>query len=614
MLALLTASTVGASLVLAMMAGFVRRRGGSACGGSLAVLLLAAAWWAAAYAMEFSASDPVSRGRWGDLKYVGIGVLPPAFLVFVAQYTGRGRLVTRRRLLLLAIEPVLVCTLLAVPGTHDLVRYYKEPPASGQLPLVGAGPLFWVVLLYANALLVTATAMFLSSMWRLSRTYRVAAGTMIAAAILPWAANLLYNFEVGPFARLDLTPFAFTVTGGVLVAGLYRERLIDLSRLGWGHAVTTMPDAALLCDAFGHVTDANPAAAALLGWSRAELIGRELAGLLPGLPAEGDKAASVSGPPPDRALQERQITVDGQLRDFELRRHALPGPDGMAVGELVTLRDITDRRQSEHRLRQLLEERTRIAETLRSSLLPAHLPSIPGCSLAARYEPAGGPHEIAGDFYDVFPIDGTRWGIVLGDVSGKGAQAGAITGLIRYTVRTLAQAYAQPSHVLERLNAILLRDLPEEQYCTIIYAVARAAPEGVELSLCLGGHHRPLLRHRNGCVESIGVLGTAPGLIDSPELVDTRVVLRPGDLLCMFTDGLIEARNKDAFFGIDRVAQLLAHEADTDPQVTADQLAVAAGEFRSHPKPDDLALLILSVPEPQVSRDWPPPNLSEAHH
>jgi PAS domain S-box-containing protein len=551
---------------------------------------------------------------WGDLKYVGIGVVPPAFLVFVAQYTGRGRLVTGRRLWLLAIEPVLVCILLAVPGTHDLVRYYKEPPASGQLPLVGAGPLFWAVLAYANALLVTATGMFLSSMWRLSRTYRVAAGTMISAAILPWAANLLYNLEVGPFARLDLTPFAFTVTGAVLVAGLYHERLIDLSRLGWGLAVTTMPDAALLCDAFGHVSDANPAASTLLGRSRGDLVGRELAGLLPGLPAVGDKAAQVSETVPDRAPSERQITVDGRRRDFELRRHPLPGYDGVAVGELVILRDITDRLQSETRLRQLLEERTRIADTLRSSLLPAHMPSIPGCSLAAHYEPAGGRDEIAGDFYDVFAIDGTHWGLVLGDVSGKGAQAGAVTGLIRYTVRTLAQAHAAPSQVLGRLNAILLRDLPDEQYCTIIYAVARAIPQGIELCLSLGGHHPPLLRHGDGRVESIGVLGTAPGLVDSPDLVDTRVLLRPGDLLCMFTDGLIEARNHDAFFGIDRAAQLLADEPDPDPQVMADHLAAAAGTFRNHPKTDDLALLILSVPEPQVNRDCSPPHLYGAHH
>jgi PAS domain S-box-containing protein len=443
-----------------------------------------------------------------------------------------------------------------------------------------------VVFVYANALLLAATWVFLRSMLRLSRTYRVAAIVLIGAALLPWLANLLYNLGIGPFARLDLTPFAFTVTGAVLVAGLYREGLIDLSPLGWGLAVATMPDAVLLCDAFGHVSDANPAATSLLGRSRADLIGQDVTALLPRL----------SSPEREPKGTELDLDVAGRQRRFETHRHALPGPDGSRVGELVMLRDVTDRQRDEAHLRQLLEERTRIAETLRSSLLPPHLPMIPGCSLAGLYEPAGGPHEVAGDFYDVFPIDGVRWGVVLGDVSGKGAQAGAVTALIRWTVRTLAQAHQQPSQVLLRLNDILLRDLPDEQYCTIIFAVVEATPEGVALTICLGGHHQPLLRHGDGRVEPVGVLGTAPGLVDSPHLSDTRVALRPGDLLCMFTDGLVEARNGETFFGTDRAAQALAHGPDTTARAAADRLAAAAHHFRQGPLTDDLALLMLSVP------------------
>ncbi|WP_457255119.1 histidine kinase N-terminal 7TM domain-containing protein [Pedococcus sp. P5_B7] len=598
MLRLLTASAVGSALVLAVMAAYVRRRRGSAAGASLAVLLVSAAWWAAAYAMELSTTDLATRGRWGDLKYLGITVLPPAFLVFVAQYTGRSRLLTRRRLMVLAVEPALVCALLALPSTHDLIRYYKEAPAPGQIPAVGSGPLFWAVLGYANAVLLTATAMFLTSLWRLSRTYRVAAVTMIAAALLPWAANLLYNLEIGPFSRLDLTPFAFTVTGAVLVGGLYRERLIHLAPLGWGLAVATMPEAVLLCDAFGHVSDVNPAATTVLGRQRSDLIGQDLTRLLPMLsPTLPEQATTATGRVLDQRPLERQITIGGQQRHFEIRRHAVRGRDGTLVGELVTLRDITDRRNSEERMRQLLNERTRIAETLRSSLLPAHLPRIPGCSLAALYEPAGGPHEVAGDFYDVFPIDGTHWGIVLGDVSGKGAQAGAVTALIRYTLRTLALAHHKPSQVLRRLNEILLRDLPDEQYCTLIYAVAQETADGMELTICLGGHHPPLLRHRDGRVEPVGTLGTAPGLVDRPHLTDSTVIVRPGDLLCMFTDGLVEARDQDAFFGTDRAARLLAGGPHTDPQAAADHLATAAHQFHNGPLTDDLALLILSVPE-----------------
>src|SRR5689334_7267304 len=108
MLRLLTALAVGASLVLATMAVFVRRSGGSRAGGPLAVLLLAAAWWGGCYAMELSTPDLGAAGRWGNLKYLGTGILPPAFLVFVAESTGQRSWLTSRRKWLLAIEPVLV--------------------------------------------------------------------------------------------------------------------------------------------------------------------------------------------------------------------------------------------------------------------------------------------------------------------------------------------------------------------------------------------------------------------------------------------------------------------------------------------------------------------------
>lgn len=555
------------------------------------MLLASAAWWAAAYAMEVASTDPAVRGKWGDLKYLGIVVLPPALLVFVLRYTGQDRLVTRRLLALLLVVPVMACALLVHPATHDLIRYYKPVAAGEQVPLVGSGPLFWVLLGYANAVLLTATAVLLRSMWRLSRTYRLAAGTVMGAALLPWLANVLYNFEVGPFARMDLTPLAFTVTGAVLVAGLYRERLIDLDDVGWGLAVATTPNALLLCDAFGHVTNANAAATRALGGDgRGPLVGRDLASLLPTpVLAQQSTAVGSAGSVP----AEMPVVVAGQQRWFQVARQPLPAPEGASLGELVVLMDVTDRRESENKLHKLLEERTRVAETLRSALLPAHLPQIPGCELGALYEPAGGPNDVAGDFYDVFAIDGTRWGVLLGDVCGKGAQAAALTSLIRYTVRTLAQAHPEPSEVLRGLNVILMRDLQDEQYCTLVYAVVEPTPQGLTLVMCLGGHHQPLLTHLDGSVEAVGETGTAPGLTDDPTLTDHIVTVRPGEQLCLFTDGLIEARHDREFFGEERLHGLLAEHTD-GPQGTANALGTALHRFQTGPPSDDVAVLVIA--------------------
>ena len=100
-------------LLLAGLAVYVGRRRGSRAGVALAVLLAAVAWWGLAYALELTADDVAIKSRWGDLKYLGVCLLAPAWLVFVLQYTNRGERVTTRFLAALAVEPAIV---MARPG------------------------------------------------------------------------------------------------------------------------------------------------------------------------------------------------------------------------------------------------------------------------------------------------------------------------------------------------------------------------------------------------------------------------------------------------------------------------------------------------------------------
>src|ERR671920_963707 len=113
MLAIFAGHFALAGVVLACFALYVGRwRGGSRAGVSLAVLLVAVAWWGLAYALEIHAGDVPTKSRWGDLKYVGIVAVAPAWAAFVLQYTGRGRMLPRRVLLLLVVEPVLLLAVL----------------------------------------------------------------------------------------------------------------------------------------------------------------------------------------------------------------------------------------------------------------------------------------------------------------------------------------------------------------------------------------------------------------------------------------------------------------------------------------------------------------------
>ena len=595
MLWLPTTATAVAGAVLAGLAVAVWHRRRNPAGLSLAALLVAVAWWSLAYALELVSGDVAVREAWGDAKYAGVAALPPAWLTFVLQYTGRAHLVTRTRVALLAVEPVVVLVALAVPATHDLVRSYPQVVAAGELPVVRVGPVFWVHFVYSNALLVVGTALFVTAMARLARAYWRLAAVLLVAAALPWAANLLHNFGVGPFARLDLTPSAFTITGAVLVWGLHQERLVNLSPVARSVIVDSMADPVIVLDVYGRVLDVNPAAAHLLGGSPADLHAQPLTGLLPRHPA---LAGALR-----RAVTTEQVEValpvDGRLRHFDARRQPLTDKRGRPAGELVVLRDITERKAAESQLRVVLAERSRVAAALQQSLVPAALARVPGLGMAARYEPAGDGREIGGDFYDVFALDDGRWAVVLGDVSGKGAEAASVTALIRYTLRALASAGGAPSDVLLALNEALLRDSVDERYATLAYAVAEPHEGGWELTLCLAGHHPPLLRRADGCVEPVGRPGTALGLIDEPELSDTTVHLRDGELLCLFTDGLLEARRGRDFFGEHRAMGVLRQARAARLDQAADLIAGAARGFAGGPLSDDLALLLLRA-EPAV--------------
>ena len=593
MLVVLAGLMVAAGVVLAGLALYVARRRGSPAGNSLAVLLLAVAWWGLAYAVELSMEDLDAKSLWGDLKYLGVVAVPPAWFVFVLQYTRRAQRLTRGLLLLLVAEPLVILLLLAVPATHDLIRYYRPADAGEPLPVVQSGPVFWVHLVIAYTLVVVATSIFVLTLVRVSRVYWRLSATLVAAGLLPWTLNALYNLGVGYLARIDLTPFAFVLTGGVLVWGLHRERLVNLTPVARSLVVETMADAVVVLDAFRRVVDVNPAAAHILGVRRADAVGMPLAELLRDHPSLAEQYLQTD--PRRPSLVEVTLPLQGGLRHFDAQRQPLPDRAGKTAGELVVLRDVTERRAAEHQLRLLLGERTRIATALQSSLLPAALPHVDGVALGARYRPAGDGREIGGDFYDVFPVGPDAWGIVIGDVSGKGAEAAAVTALVRYTVRTLAAADRCPQEILEAVNEALLQQPANERFCTLAYLVLTGSGGTRRVSVCLGGHPPPLLARAGGSVEQAGRLGTALGLLEHPELNPVDVEMRPGDALCLFTDGLVEARRGPELFGDARVAAVLRDHRGEAPEAIAAALEEAARAFRGRELSDDLAVLVLAV-------------------
>jgi PAS domain S-box-containing protein len=246
---------------------------------------------------------------------------------------------------------------------------------------------------------------------------------------------------------------------------------------------------------------------------------------------------------------------------------------------------------------RLYTQRTHIAHTLQAKLLPERLPAIPGALLAARYRAAGELNEVGGDFYDVFARSEHEWAMVVGDVSGKGAEAAAVTALARYTLRVSAVDDASPARALQRLNSAMLAHDDNSQFVTAVVAYVRAvADDRVSVRLALAGHPHPLVRRADGTVDEAGTAGTLLGVHATPRMVDALVELAVGDVLLLYTDGVSEAGPRCAPFGDHDFADLLGSLADATPQEVVDAVEQAVvGAQEGQPR-DDVALLAIGVP------------------
>ncbi|HET6809668.1 MAG TPA: SpoIIE family protein phosphatase [Acidimicrobiales bacterium] len=244
---------------------------------------------------------------------------------------------------------------------------------------------------------------------------------------------------------------------------------------------------------------------------------------------------------------------------------------------------------------RLLSERTRVAQSLQSALLPPSLPRVPGVELAARYRAAGEANDVGGDFYDVFGVGRGVWVAAVGDVCGTGPEAAAVTGLVRHALHASAQQRRDPGALLDTANAVL-RDEHEqdwERFCSAACAVIRPGA-AVRVTLASAGHPPVMVLRADGRVEEIEIRGVALGLDARLRLQTRRMVLGAGDILLLYTDGLTEARDGEGhFFGETAFTPLLGELAGLGAEVVVTRLLQAVEEFSAGRLTDDLALLAI---------------------
>jgi PAS domain S-box-containing protein len=343
---------------LAACAAYVWRYRRGPTASSLVVVLAALAQWGVARAGALAAADPATKRAFCDLKYVGLVVLAPAAIVFVLQYAGLLRRPRPLLLGLLAVEPLVVLVVLAVPATRHLFQTCLPPPAPGAAPMVRYGPLFWVHFVYFNAATWLCLGALVETVARVSRPYHRQGALLLGGLALPLGANLLTVLNFGPFGRVDLPAFAFLLTVALLGLAVFRFRLLDLRPIARGRIFQTIGEGVVVLDLGGKVVDANLAAERLLGRPLARLVAQPAERVAPAW-SQLLRRHLDDG---DEAVEE--IAEHGRIHEVTVS--SLTDHLGWPTGRLVVARDVTERRRVEQQLRDSLEREQASSRQLRA--------------------------------------------------------------------------------------------------------------------------------------------------------------------------------------------------------------------------------------------------------
>jgi sigma-B regulation protein RsbU (phosphoserine phosphatase) len=238
-----------------------------------------------------------------------------------------------------------------------------------------------------------------------------------------------------------------------------------------------------------------------------------------------------------------------------------------------------------------LERDLELARELQFRLLPQSLPKLPNIELHAKFVPA---RAIGGDLYDFIPYSLSRLGIVIGDVSGKGAPAAIYAALVSGILRSHAPVEPAPAEMLSAVNFSLAERRIDGQYVSLIYGVWD--DEQRKLQVASSGMPRPIYCHE-GKLETIQVTGLPLGLFDETDYDELTFQASPGDLFVFFSDGILDAQNrKGELFGRKRVEEIVASCANKSLECVVTKIFSAVAEHAAGLDPfDDQTVVAFKV-------------------
>jgi sigma-B regulation protein RsbU (phosphoserine phosphatase) len=263
----------------------------------------------------------------------------------------------------------------------------------------------------------------------------------------------------------------------------------------------------------------------------------------------------------------------------------------MAVQQSLTRRNAAMTRQKLLALHRDLA----IAGEVQKFILPAEHADFSGCHFRAQMIPT---RDIGGDFYDYFTIDPDRVGFVIGDVSGKGIPAAVFMAITRSLIKMIALETDSTSLCLQQVNRALSQENPSLMFATVVYAILNIRNH--ELEICNAGHNLPYLLKSDSPPQMIPGSGNmALGFDQEAAYQGTKIQLKHGDKLVLYTDGVTEASDiQHHMYGQKRMERLLQQKSTATSDDLIAGLLADLSKFTGHAdQADDITLLCLAVDE-----------------
>ncbi len=311
-------------------------------------LMLAVTIWSLTSAFEMTSPSISTKIFWSQISYLGIVFVGPLWILFTLSYTDYGKWLKKTFIGLLMIVPIIILILVLTNGWHGLIWPTITPSSSqvGSIIIYGHGLGFYVNVAYSYFLLSLGLLLLIRCLIQSPKLYQKQVFLIIIAALIPYIANIIYIDQLSPVQGLDLTPFAFTLTGILVALSIFRYKMLDIIPVAYNNLFNKMSSGAIVIDSLKRIVEINQAAQNLLKIDKI-LIGtyleenlQQLNQIFPKIKNETSTTKTEI-----KITNPRDMWLDLQITPLHKQNYQL-------LGWLITFRDINPRKIAESSLQK----------------------------------------------------------------------------------------------------------------------------------------------------------------------------------------------------------------------------------------------------------------------